>query len=69
MNSRLLDPVHGVSDGVIGTILAFACFSVSRFLVNIELIENSTWCYEIRDFQMSLYVTRLTALKRLTLRY
>jgi len=29
VNERLLDPIEGISDGVIGTILAFAAFSVS----------------------------------------
>ena len=28
INQRLTDPTIGLSDGVIGTILAFACFSV-----------------------------------------
>ena len=42
MNSvrkRLLDPVQGTSDGVIGTVLAFACFSVcSTCLTQVEAI-------------------------------
>lgn len=29
VRKRLCDPVLGISDGIIGTVLAFACFSVS----------------------------------------
>lgn len=35
VNKRLSDPVESVSDGVIATIIGFACFSVS-YLLNLR---------------------------------
>jgi len=32
VRTRLDDPILGTSDGIIGTVLAFACFSVSIFV-------------------------------------
>lgn len=47
VNSRLADPVEGISDGIIGTILAFASFGVSAS-VSIFVPQRS-WNFDLLE--------------------